>query len=210
MSQTRFSILIPTLASPSRQKTLDRLLGILIPQRKPGVEVIVECDDGELSIGAKRNLLMSKAKGDYVAFIDDDDTVAENYVDEIIEATELNPDCVGFWLDRFVDGVFDAKACHSLRYTQSANKQDLYERIPNHLNPIRRIIAQRVAFPPLNCFEDSQFAERVYHLLKSEVFIDKTLYQYLYVNIDRRNEVTNAIRKPRVSPEDWFKQNTQQ
>jgi len=39
------------------------------------VEVLSECDNRTMTIGAKRNLLLSRANGDYTCFIDDDDSV---------------------------------------------------------------------------------------------------------------------------------------
>jgi len=71
------SLLICSLKD--RQGYLERLMQILDPQLsgiEDKVEVIVELDNGERSIGAKRNALLDKAKGEYLAFIDDDDIIS--------------------------------------------------------------------------------------------------------------------------------------
>ena len=44
------------------------------------VEVIVICDNKEISIGEKRNRLYTAASGEFSVQIDDDDDVAGNYV----------------------------------------------------------------------------------------------------------------------------------
>jgi glycosyltransferase involved in cell wall biosynthesis len=203
----KLSILIPTISS--REAMLCRLLDRLLPQRVDGVEVIVRSDNGEDSIGAKRNALVAQSKGEWICFIDDDDLVAPDYVARILAALTLNPDCVGFWVNRYVNGAFEARACHSLRYCRYATNENgqerIYERTPNHLNPIRREIAESVPFPELNHGEDTSYAVRAYPLLESEVFIDAPLYDYLYIPLPgRMDEQTNeALRH--TSPDAWFK-----
>src|SRR5271165_925930 len=88
------SILIATMTS--RRDKFSLLMGHLQKQKTQGVEIIANCDDGQLSIGTKRQILLSQAQGKYVCFIDDDDWVPENYIANILSAVETNPDCVGF------------------------------------------------------------------------------------------------------------------
>jgi hypothetical protein len=60
-------------------------------------EVLTNVDSGEKTSGMKRNELMALAKGRYVAFIDDDDKVASNYVESICTAIATEaPDVVTF------------------------------------------------------------------------------------------------------------------
>jgi hypothetical protein len=73
-----WSILIPTIET--RAHFLERLLSVLTPQVVDGVEILIEKDDGESKIGAKRNRLIGRATGDYVCGIDDDDLVTSDYV----------------------------------------------------------------------------------------------------------------------------------
>ncbi len=46
-------------------------------------------DNVNISIGEKRNLLLDVAKGKYIAFIDDDDSITEHYFKEIRKGTNL-------------------------------------------------------------------------------------------------------------------------
>ena len=102
------SIVIPYY---NTKKYTDELLDVLAPQVNDNVEVIL-IDDGspdEYStkhdwvkvlwqrnhgVAAARNLGLSKARGDYVAFVDSDDLVAEDYIEKIIKAAEGKPDYI--------------------------------------------------------------------------------------------------------------------
>ena len=59
-----------------------------------GVEILTKGGEshknGGLSTGAKRNDLLNQAKGRYVVFIDADDLIAENYVEEILVFSTFN------------------------------------------------------------------------------------------------------------------------
>ena len=52
------------------------------------VEVIPEVDKGETPTGTKRNNLIDRAAGKYIVFVDDDDTVSDYYVSEILRCAE--------------------------------------------------------------------------------------------------------------------------
>ena len=69
---------------------LNELLHRLEIQMTPEVEIVKFIDKGELTIGAKRNQLVKRSKGEYIAFIDDDDLVSFDYVSKILKAIEKN------------------------------------------------------------------------------------------------------------------------
>jgi len=171
----RFSILIATLRQ--RSALLDRLMGILEPQLNDQVEVLLEPDSGEITTGTKRNKLVARAKGDYVAFIDDDDRVASDYVSRILGALESSPDCVGIegiWTSKDQERRFIA----SLRYKTWHEANGLFLRSPNHINPVVRTIASQVPFPDKVWGEDSVYSEGILPHLKTEVYLDGDLYFY--------------------------------
>ena len=107
-----FSILICSLES--RSLKLNRLLSILKEQADDRVEILVSVDSGEKSVGAKRNELVKASCGKYLAFIDDDDIVSDDYVDLILKAIQDGPDVVVLQLDYYQDGVFYGVAYHSI------------------------------------------------------------------------------------------------
>lgn len=182
-----FSILICTL--PERKEFLERLLNILNPQIeefKDFVEIIIEEDNGEKSIGEKRNNLLRKATGEYVAFIDDDDIVSCDYVEKILTALESKPDCVGLHLLHFNDGNLGGFTYHSLKYRTWFENQDTstglmrYYRNPNHINPIKREYALLTKFPEISMGEDKDYSHNILKHLKKEKYIIEPIYYYLY------------------------------
>lgn len=178
------SLSILILSINSRADLLARLLETITPQLTPEVELLTLIDNGEKSIGAKRNELLDKSTGRYVCFVDDDDLVADDFVASITNAIKLDPDAVGFRLAYSVDGRYQADAIHSIRNrkweTVIRDGKRVYLRTPNHLNPVRREIALRHRFPELNHGEDREFSQRIMPDISTEVFIDCVMYQYLY------------------------------
>ncbi len=95
-----FSILIPTL--DNRHEQFSRLYERLNEQINEKflakeVEVLYFSDNKQHSLGFKRNKLIEWAKGKFIAFVDDDDNVSDDYVPIICRTIKENPDidCVG-------------------------------------------------------------------------------------------------------------------
>jgi glycosyltransferase involved in cell wall biosynthesis len=174
----KFSILICSLSS--RAEKLQRLMNALQPQLNNFVEVLVKTDNGEIPIGRKRNLLLEEASGEYLAFVDDDDLVAEDYVKKILEAIESKPDCCGIQGIITFQGQGARMFIHSLKYKEWFEQNGIYYRCPNHLNPVKREIALMVRFPETNFGEDKDYSTRLLPLLKEERFISGVVYHYLY------------------------------
>lgn len=176
------SILIPTVVG--REHFLEKLRSVLNPQLTEEVEVIEQKDDKEISIGKKRQELLEKATGEYVAFIDDDDMISQDYIESILKALESKPDCVSLKGVITINGKNPKVFEHSLKYTayRTTNNHITYERFPNHLNTIKRSIAILVKFKDIRYSEDTDWATRLYNtgLLKKESYIDKILYNYNY------------------------------
>lgn len=174
----RLSILICTLKR--RKHLLGRLLKILKPQMADSVEILIEEDGGEMSTGEKRNILLKKAVGDYVAFVDDDDMVSINYVAKILWAVQTNPDCCSLkgLLIREKDYY---EFYHSIQHRKWYRKGDKFFRCPNHLNTVKREWALQAGFPDLYKGEDKDYSERLRPLLKNQEKIKGILYYYLKV-----------------------------
>lgn len=174
----KLSILICSLAS--RADKLQRLMNVLQPQINESVELLVKTDNGEIPIGKKRNLLLEEASGTYIAFVDDDDLVSEDYVKKILEAIESNPDCCGIQGIITFQGQGPRMFIHSLKYKEWFEQNNIYYRCPNHLNPVKRELALQVRFPETNFGEDKDYSTRLFPLLKEERFISGVVYHYLY------------------------------
>ena len=175
----KLSILICHLYS--RAKEFERLRDVIVLQLTNDVEILVESDNGELSTGAKRNKLLKRSIGKYVAFIDDDDLVSEDYVSKILKAIESDPDCCSLQGEitmtqnkKRIKRIFK----HSLQYDHWFEKDKIYYRCPNHLNAIKKELALQIKFPDKDTGEDRDFSTRIFPLLKTEEHIDGTIYFY--------------------------------
>jgi glycosyltransferase involved in cell wall biosynthesis len=172
----KLSILICSLKI--REKLLMNLARILKMQGDSRVEILSIIDNGEISIGEKRNKLLHSAKGEYVCFLDDDDMISPFYTSNILKALEKTPDCVGFKGIITQNNVQPKLFIHSLKYDSWYEENDIYYRCPNHLNPIKKELAISVGFPDLYYHEDQHFSMRIKKLLKTEEFIDDPIYFY--------------------------------
>lgn len=180
-----FSILIPTLTA--RQHLFDRVFQALERQIDQGnlrteVEILTLADGGEMAIGEKRNLLVGRARGEFVAFVDDDDMVSEDYLRSIVDVLRTHPDvdCVGIRVLMFFRGRHARHITHSVRYADLGRNGVEYCRPPYILNPIRRSIAQRYQFGNISYQEDLDWAMRMARegALRREAGIEQPIYYY--------------------------------
>jgi len=179
VSAPELSILICTL--PERGAVLQRLQQMLQRQmaRQP-VEMIFDRTGPHMTVGAKRNALLSRASGRYVAFIDDDDTVHPSYVGLVLDRLKFNPDCVELRGTMTTNGTNPKQFIHTIHCTHWHEKDGVYWRMPNHLNPIRRELAVQAGFPEKSFGEDHEFSQRVQPLLKTQAELPISIYNYLY------------------------------
>lgn len=144
------------------------------------VEIIVCTDNKAMTVGAKRNLLISLANGDYTVFIDDDDMVSVNYVSAIIEAWKYNSDVIVFRAVRYDGGVFDREVIYGKEYRRDSQTRKYYFRLPNHLMPVKRSISSQVKFPEISFGEDSAWAKDLLRSLNTQTTIPHILYEYWF------------------------------
>jgi hypothetical protein len=194
-----WQILCPTLVS--RRHFLARLNERLSPQLTPDVELVTLEDDGERSIGEKRQAMLEGSTAPWVCFFDDDDLPAADYVSSVLEVINgTEPvDVVGFKLDYIQDGRHRAIAVHSydavnIPIGPVSRRISKFNRLPNHLNPVRLELALQVGYLPRNTGEDSAYAQGLSRLRPRPVerFIDKVVYTYDYRS-RRPGERTNAV-----------------
>lgn len=187
------SILIPTLQE--RGESLGKLLTELKRQVEEAnlgdrVEVLTFCDNRELAVGTKRNSLLMRASGRFLAFVDDDDEIHPTYLSSICSVLERYPDldCVGFLGELAWAGADPEPTIYSLRYQRPEDRGDTlgyYVRLRpiQHLNPLRREIAIRYPFPETSFGEDAARGDALARSgeLRKEYFIgDRVMYRYRY------------------------------
>lgn len=201
----KLSILIPTIIE--REEFFKALTDKLSKQISSNglddhVELVHICDNKKITIGEKRNKLVKRAVGEYICFIDDDDDIADNYVKLFYEGLVGHPevDCLGIVGEITTNGKNPKRFIHSVKYNKYFEKERVYYRPPNHLNPVRREIAIKYEFPPKNFAEDSSYAVRMCKdgVLKKEYFIKETVYYYKWVpkrSVQRKKK--KPVRVPR-------------
>lgn len=174
------SILICTM--PKRAIYLDRLLKVLNLQVTNDVEIIIESDVGKIPTGQKRNILKKKAKGKYIVYVDDDDMVSNDYVNEILNAAKKNPDVITFEGFMTTDSKQRRKFILGLEYTTWFEANGIYYRSPNHIVPIKKSCIENIWFPNKYTAEDADFSRLIVtsKCLKTSVHIQKELYHYDY------------------------------
>lgn len=178
-----WSILICTLDERAESfKTLtDKVYGqITALGLQNDIEILAFKDNRALPVGFKRNELLRASSGKYVCFLDDDDDVHDQYIAMIYNGLKQNPDCVSLTGIISHHGDHCKKFIHSLKYNSYFEKDSVYYRPPNHLNPMRRSVAIQFMFPELNHSEDLQWTIKLTQscLLKTEVAIDEPYYFY--------------------------------
>lgn len=184
----KLSVLICTL--PNRIQFLNKLLEILSPQMTDEVELIYLGDNKKISVGEKRNKLIAIANGEYISFIDDDDIVAEDYVQEILNGIKLKPDVFCFGAYRHQDGKKDRAVEYSLKFLKDRNTPSLYERLPNHLMVWKKSIV--CEFEHLNYGEDGLWAKKMKEIAKTQQRTKRILYQYYF---DSKTTETQSFLK---------------
>lgn len=188
----RESILLSILIAsvPERIGSLAMLLKEVTRQTlgKP-VEVLVITDNRMMSIGEKRQRLNELAKGKYVVHVDDDDVIADDYVDLLLErVVEDKYDCINYiCMVQGDDGKSPVPCFYSKNFNYT-NYKSHYLRKPNCRCCYRRSLALQHPFLFWSFQEDDEWAKRASTGIHHEVDIAKPLYFYKYI----------------TKPKEWF------
>jgi hypothetical protein len=189
-----FSILIATLEQ--RRPLFDKLTADLrekFARLCPGLrlEILEERDAGQISVGLKRRKLLQRAKGRYLAFIDDDDAVTDEYFEDFLKCFTEKKDMM-----RIRGKMHEYTFTNSLE-TKLDSKMyvdGIFIRLPNHINPMLAEIARMVMFEDAVRGEDLKWTISLAKLglLKSESISDPSRIHYLY-NLGDRPITTEFI-----------------
>lgn len=181
-SSPKLSILIPTVVT--RDYEFKRLMGILEPQvAKYGgdIEVVVYWNNFEHSIGHIRQRMLEKAKGQYVTFIDDDDTVPEYFCDEIYPLLN-GVDHIGYEIEFTRNGKVQKPVYHTIKSKGYYDDSTGFFRQVTPKDPILREIALKGSYDRSDyskgLSEETTWMEDVTPLVKTENYIDKIMYYY--------------------------------
>tara|TARA_R110002110_G_C13451857_1_gene717143 strand:- start:1891 stop:2436 length:546 start_codon:yes stop_codon:yes gene_type:complete len=160
------------------------------------VEILSIMDNKSFGISEKRNELLKLARGSHLAWIDDDDDVADNYVDRLTETIEKNPDVdvISFNQICYLEGI-EARVFAKmgnphedvvLSNTDPTRYKDTL-RPPYHWCVWKTSLAQSedfksdVLIPGSDVGEDIDWLNRLYPKVKNSIYLDKdVLHIYRY------------------------------
>jgi hypothetical protein len=177
-----WSVLIPTI--PGREASLQALLDSLrekVARLAPGLrmDINVNFDNREKSIGVKREELLQGAKGKYMSFIDDDDEITDAYIEDLRDTI-----AGGFDVMRLRGQIQQYTFTHSLENTLSGMmaKGEVFLRPPNHLNPMLTDVAKFNHFGDATRGEDLDWTIRLAQkkFLEREYQSDPSRIHYIY------------------------------
>lgn len=170
------SMMVRLLIQSSAYQTFDKniLYSFIVP-----IEIITD-DSLEYNIGVKRNKLLQRAKGEYIVYIDDDDTIHPEYINLILEAGKSKPDCIAINGTMTTNGHNQQQWFISKEYGHWYTENNIHYRTPNHISPVRRELALQAGFPEIAFGEDAEYSRRLLPLLKTETIIKEPLYHYDY------------------------------
>ena len=172
---TRYKTFLPLI-----QDQLYDQLAALSEADQDRVEIIILTDNKKMMLGHKRNTMVDIAQGKYIAFVDDDDRIADDYIAQLLKATASNADSIVFKAEVSLNGE-PAKICdYSKDHRRDYNHKDGYYRIPNHICCIKRSVSLKSSFPNVLYGEDAGYGKVLLPFLKTEHKINKILYYYDY------------------------------
>ena len=185
---------ILTASIPERADKLEMLTEKIAEQIGDlPVEHLVFLDNRRRTIGAKRDALLRIARGTFVAYVDDDDTVSPDYVASLVEAIKnamVPVDVITFAQFARVDEA-SAKIVFGLRQENQPFVPDTEVlRAAWHVCAWRRSVAILSHFPESNYGEDWAFAEPLNRIARASIHLDKVLHYY------RFNSATTAAPYP--------------
>jgi len=175
----KLSILILSISSRLQNYLLPLVEKISSQIKDYPVELIILTDNQQQTIGSKRNQLLENSQGEYICFIDDDDDISDEYIEKIILAMDNKPDCIVFdsWVTLNND---EGKLCKFGIEYKNQNLEKEYRRAPNHLMVIRKILLANIRFQKTNFGEDTDWSNKIKHLLVTQERINEILYYYRY------------------------------
>ncbi len=200
---TILSILIPSI--PKRADKLRKLFYVLLNQIDQlkqhemlgKVELVVDDSnsflEGGLSIGKKRQKLVSEATGKYLCFLDDDESISPNYVETLLRLCNCDLDVCTF---RSIIKLDSAWGMVDMRLVYKTNDQFspeyIMRRPPWHICPVRSEFAKLYEFEDINNAEDYAWFEKVLTHCTTEAHTDKILFQYNHNKHSEADLITNT------------------
>ena len=178
----KLSILVCTV--PSRLGYFyPRIMKHLLQQTadRDDVEILGLFYNKKRTIGSKRQGMVNLAQGQYLTFIDDDDRIADDYIELIMKTLYDHPDvdCVVYNVICNINNSFDKLCKYGIEFEYGDINGGLEWRgKPAHTMVYKSSIAKNHLFMDMNRGEDVNWVVRACKDIVSQVRIDKVLYYY--------------------------------
>jgi glycosyltransferase involved in cell wall biosynthesis len=177
------SILICAVEIEERQIKLKKLVSELHRQISKNyaeeiVEILIDADNMTKSVGQKRNDLISKAKGHFVCFIDDDDFITENYLSTILNHLNIGIDILLIGISHIENGINKTKILPSLFIDNLTTNDVVFKTNHFHLCPHKKSIAELVSFDCVNFAEDMIYSKKMGKHISNHAVIYDPIYIY--------------------------------
>jgi hypothetical protein len=142
------------------------------------VEHLVLFDNRARSIGAKRQSLVDIARGEYIAFVDDDDDVSEDYVERLLEATKTGADVITFRQRAIYNGLESEVHFGINNHDGPFTPGGITLRAPWHVCAWKRERVQGCLFSESNYGEDLVWCLQARRRARTAHHIDAVLHTY--------------------------------
>jgi glycosyltransferase involved in cell wall biosynthesis len=173
------SILTPTI--PGREKQLQALQRTIEAQiGGQAVEHLILSDNCKRSIGAKRQALLDIARGQYIAFVDDDDDIADSYVEELLKAAASGADVITFLQRASYNGSESVVDFQLGQGDHGFVPGGMTKRDAWHVNAWRRSRVAHCQFGESNYGEDLTWCQQARRMAETTVHIPKILHFYCH------------------------------
>lgn len=173
---------IPSRVDSHLRKLIERIGSQIeaLPNPKD-VEHLVLIDNKRRTIGMKRQALLDISSGQYIAFIDDDDTISDNYIFELWSATTQDADVITFKQDVYLNQRGPFRLTFKLGYpTNDPPMTQGFTRPPWHVCAWKASIAKQCRYSDKMYGEDWNWVSEVNKLANTSIHIDKVLCSYHY------------------------------
>lgn len=144
------------------------------------IEHLVLFDNRVMSIGRKREALVQSASGKYVAFVDDDDDISDDYIKEFLVACENDSDVITFNQKAVIDGIPSVVEFRLNNPDEQWSPDSTIKRGVWHVCFCRRELVNGCSFPDNNYGEDFSWIVKSRKNFKTETIVDKVLHEYIF------------------------------
>lgn len=174
----KLSILTPTIPERYIQlKELCKKIALQTSQNEP-VEWLNLSDLKNRSIGAKRQALVDIARGDYIAFVDDDDDISDDYVASILDSIKAGADVITFRQRAIYNGLESEIVFGINNQDEAFNPGGITLRAPWHVCAWKRGGVAGCLFEESNYGEDLIWCKQARRRVRTAHHIDKVLHTY--------------------------------